>query len=406
MKKLKNIHHKIQYNLAEDSWGNEEKDLIINHIKKNRKLTYGENVKKFEKNFSNYLGCKYSVMVNSGGSANLLSILVLFFLRKKKLKRLDEVIVPTLSWSTTYSPLVILGLKVKFVDVDLHTLNYNLKQLSKAVSKKTKIIIAVNILGNSNEFDGISKIIKDKNLNPMIIEDNCESLGAVYKNKKTGNFSLISAHSFYFSHHISSIEGGMLSTNSKEIYNLLLSLRSHGWTRDLDDNNSLVKKKSNDFEENFRFILPGLNLRPTEINAIAGIEQLKKINKFILNRRKNYFEFKKYFENDENFIIQKEIGKSSWFGFSLIINNKRIKRVNLINYLKKNDIETRPIVCGNIMKSEMIKYFNISNNSNKNYINSDFINKNGFFIGNSHKNLKSEISYLRKTIDKFILQSN
>ena len=295
---------------------------------------------------------------------------------------------------------------MKFVDVDLHTLNYNLKQLSKAISKKTKIIIAVNILGNSNEFDGISKILKEKNLNPMIIEDNCESLGAEYKDKKTGNFSLISAHSFYFSHHISSIEGGMLSTNSKEIYDLLLSLRSHGWTRDLDNSNSLVKKKSNDFEENFRFILPGLNLRPTEINAIAGIEQLKKINKFILNRRKNYFEFKKYFENDKNFIIQKEIGKSSWFGFSLIINNKKIKRVNLINYLKKNGIETRPIVCGNIMKSEMIKYFNISNNSNKKYINSDFINKNGFFIGNSHKNLKSEISYLKKTIDKFILQSN
>ena len=242
MKKLKNIHHKIQYNLAEDSWGKNEKRLLIDHIKKNKKLTYGENVRKFEKKFSEYLGSKYSVMVNSGGSANLLSILTLFFLKKKKLKKLDEVIVPTLSWSTTYSPLALFGLKVKFVDVDLYTLNYNLKQLSKTVSKKTKIIVIVNLLGNSNDFDGISKILKEKNLNPIIIEDNCESLGAEYKNKKTGNFSLISAHSFYFSHHISCIEGGMLSTNSKEVYNLLLSLRSHGWTRDLNDNNSLVKK--------------------------------------------------------------------------------------------------------------------------------------------------------------------
>ena len=134
------------------------------------------------------------------------------------------------------------------------------------------------------------------------------------------------------------------------------------------------------FEENFRFILPGLNLRPTEINAIAGIEQLKKINKFILSRRKNYFYLKNISEKDNNFIIQEEVGKSSWFGFSLIINNKKIKRNNLINYLKKYGIETRPIVCGNIIKSEMIKYFLIFLIIViKNYYNSDFINKNGFF---------------------------
>ena len=242
MKKSKSIPPKLIYKLAHDSWGSKERSLLIEHIKKNKKLTYGENVKKFEKEFSNFLGTKYSVMVNSGGSANLLSIFALFFLKKNKIKKLDEIVVPTLSWSTTYSPMSIFGLKVKFVDIDLETLNYDLNQLSNTVSRRTKVIVVVNLLGNANNFSEIKKILKEKKINPFIIEDNCESLGAEFKNKKTGSFGLISANSFYFSHHISTIEGGMLSTNSKEIYDLLLSLRSHGWTRDLDKKNMLVKK--------------------------------------------------------------------------------------------------------------------------------------------------------------------
>lgn len=404
MKKSKNFQSSPIYKLAEDSWGSVEKTSLINHIKSNKKLTYGKHVKNFEKVFSDYLGTKYSVMVNSGGSANLLSILSLFYLNKNKIKRNQEVIVPAVSWSTTYSPLSILGLNVRFVDIDLKTLNYDLDDFERNISKKTKIVIAVNLLGNSNKFLQIKKIIKDKKLNPIIIEDNCESLGAEYLNKKTGGFSLISANSFYFSHHISSIEGGMLSTNNEEVYNLLLSLRSHGWTRDLKENNPLVEKNNNSFKEDFRFILPGLNLRPTEINAIAATEQLKKINKFVKARRKNHKLFKKFFYNDKNFIIQKEIGHSSWFGFSLIIRNKSIIREKLINHLRENGIETRPIVSGNIIKNEMIKFFNI-NNKKSTFPNAEFLDKNGFFVGNSHRNLKREITHLRKTISNFIKKS-
>ena len=402
MKKSKSIPPKLIYKLAHDSWGSKEKSLIIEHIKKNKKLTYGENVKKFEKEFSNFLGTKYSVMVNSGGSANLLSIFALFFLKKNKIKKLDEIVVPTISWSTTYSPMSIFGLKVKFVDIDLETLNYDLNQLSNTVSRRTKVIVVVNLLGNANNFSEIKKILKEKKINPFIIEDNCESLGAEFKNKKTGSFGLISANSFYFSHHISTIEGGMLSTNSKEIYDLLLSLRSHGWTRDLDKRNMLIKKRKDYFEENFRFILPGLNLRPAEMNALAGREQLKKINKFLKVRRINQSIFHKYFSNDKNFLIQKNIGNSSWFGFSLIILNNKIKRKKLINYLKRKGIETRPIVSGNIKNSEMIKYFKISNSYKTKFNNSEIVDKNGFFVGNSHKNLKMEITYLKKCIDNFV----
>lgn len=405
MKKSKKFQPSpIFYKLAEDSWDSVEKNSLINHIKSNKRLTYGKYVKNFEKIFSDYLGTKYSVMVNSGGSANLLSILSLFYLKKNRIKRNEEVIVPAVSWSTTFSPLSILGLNVRFVDIDLETLNYDLNDFEKNISKKTKVVIAVNLLGNSNQFIQIKKIIKKKKLNPIIIEDNCESLGAKYMNKKTGSFSLISANSFYFSHHISSIEGGMLSTNSKEVYNLLLSLRSHGWTRDLNKKNPLVKKDIDSFKEDFRFILPGLNLRSTELNAIAATEQLKKIEKFIIARRKNHALFKKLFENDKDFLIQKEIGLSSWFGFSLIIKNKSIIREKLINYLKHNNIETRPIVSGNIINNDMIKFFNI-NNKKKVFPNAEFLDKNGFFVGNSHKNLKKEIYHLKKTISNFTKKS-
>lgn len=402
MKKFKNYQNKILYKLAEDSWDSNERNSLINHIQSKKKLTYGNYVKKFESKFSKYIGTSYSVMVNSGGSANLLSILSLFYLKKNPLKISDEVIVPAVSWSTTYSPLSILGLKVKFIDIDLDTLNYDLNKLKKNITKKTKLIIFVNILGNSNEFKSINKIINNLKIKPYLIEDNCESLGAKYNNKKTGTFGLISANSFFFSHHISSIEGGMLCTNNREIYNLLLSLRSHGWTRDLDTNNPLIRKYKNNFKENFRFILPGLNLRPTELNAISALEQLKKINLFIKNRRKNSKLFIKLFKNNQNFIIQKEIGQSSWFGFSLIVKNKKINRDKLVNFLNKNGIETRPIVSGNILKNEMIKYFKVTKYNETDFKNAEFIDQNGFFVGNSHKNLEKEINYLKKLIDKFI----
>jgi len=320
-------------------------------------------------------------------------------LRKLPLKTSDEVIVPAVSWSTTYSPLSILGLKVKFVDIDLHTLNYNLNELEKNLSKRTKLIIIVNLLGNPNEFDRIRKLTNKLKIKPFIIEDNCESLGAKFNNKKTGSFGAISANSFFFSHHISSIEGGMLSTNNYEIYNLLLSLRSHGWTRELKENNPLIKKNKDKFKENFNFILPGLNLRPTELNAISGLEQLKKINKFIKNRRKNYEIFKKCFENNKHLIIQKEIGISSWFGFSIIINpESKLKRSDLVTKLEKRGFECRPIVAGDFTKNKVVEYFDKDIPSSLEA--AQVIDKNGLFIGNHHINMSDTFIELKKVFTK------
>ena len=197
----------------------------------------------------------------------------------------DEVIVPSVSWSTTYFPLAQYGLKIRFVDIDIKTLNYDLSQLEESINKNTRLVVAVNLLGNPNNFTEIKKILEPYP-NAIMIEDNCESLGAKFNNQYTGTFGLAGSFSTYFSHHISTIEGGIVVTDNKELYELMLSLRAHGWTRDLPENNSLIKKSSDNFQEMFNFIVPGYNLRPMEISCAIGIEQLKKLPTLIEQRKK------------------------------------------------------------------------------------------------------------------------
>ena len=325
-----------KFPLSCDSWDHEELEAI-SQVVKDRFFTMSTKVKKFEEEFSDYIGSKYSIMVNSGSSANLLMVASLFYTsdHKKRLKRGDEVIVPAVSWSTTYNPLYQYGLKIKFVDIDIETLNYDLKKLKLAVSNKTKVILAVNLLGNPNNFTEIKKIIGNKDI--LIIEDNCESLGAEFGNKKTGTIGLLGTFSFFFSHHISTMEGGMIITDDQELYHILLSLRAHGWTRNLPAENLVSNKLKNDFEEAFRFVLPGYNVRPIEMSGAIGSIQLKKLPKFVSQRRRNADLFLNKMRKYDHLIVQKEIGKSSWFGFSLIIkpgsNKNRKDLLKLLNYI-------------------------------------------------------------------------
>ena len=245
-----------KFPLSFDSWDEQEKEAI-SEVVQDGFFTMSKRVKKFEEDFSNYIGSQYSVMVNSGSSANLLMIASLFYIKDnaKKLKKGDEVIVPAVSWSTSYYPLYQYGLKIKFVDIDLETLNYNLKDLKEAISNKTKVILAVNLLGNPNDFKQIKEMIINKDI--IIIEDNCESLGAEFENKKAGTIGTLGTFSFFFSHHISTMEGGMIVTDNEELYHILLCLRSHGWTRNLPEINLVAPKSKNKFNESFRFVLPG-----------------------------------------------------------------------------------------------------------------------------------------------------
>ena len=384
----------MEYKLATSTWDSTEINAIQEVIKAD-KFSMGRKVEEFEEQFAQFFGSKYAVMCSSGSTANLLMVASLFYSKKPKLKLGDEIIVPAVSWSTTYFPLQQYGLKLKFVDIDIESLNYDLDSLKSAVSSKTKAIMVVNLLGNSNDFKKIKDIIKTKNI--IVIEDNCESMGAKFKDKFCGTYGLMGTFSTFFSHHMATMEGGMILTDDEESYHILLCLRAHGWTRNLPKKN-YVKDKSNDwFEESFRFVLPGYNVRPLEMSGAIGIEQLKKLPLFIKQRRKNAKIFVKLFKEDKRFLIQKEIGKSSWFGFSLIIMDKSIHRKKIIDLLTENKIDSRPIVTGDFTKNDVMKFFNYK--IHKTLENANHLHYHGFFLGNSHKDLSEELNYLKKILE-------
>lgn len=383
----------MQYKLATSTWDEKEIEAIQSVIESDL-YSMGPKVEKFEKDFADFFGSKYAVMCSSGSTANLLMIAALFYTKNPYLKRGDEIIVPTVSWSTTYFPLQQYGLKLKFVDIDLNTLNYNLDDLESAVTSKTKAIMVVNLLGNSNDFNRIKRIIENRDI--VVIEDNCESMGAKFDDKFCGTHGLMGTFSTFFSHHMATMEGGVVITDDEELYHVLLSIRAHGWTRNLPEKNHVSNKSEDWFEESFKFVLPGYNVRPLEMSGAIGIEQLKKLPSFIKQRRKNAELFNQLFSNSKKFIIQQEIGESSWFGFSLIINDNS-KRSEIIKLLTESNIDCRPIVTGDFTQNPVLKYFDYEIMGE--LPNSKKIHNEGFFVGNSHLDLTKELNYLNEKLN-------
>lgn len=381
--------------LATPSWDQQEIEAIHRVIASGN-YSMGKEVFSFEEEFAKYTGSKYCVMVNSGSSANLVMVGAMFYKKNNPWKIGDEVIVPAVSWPTTYYPLYQYGLKIKFVDIDLETLNFDLKALESAITEKTRGILAVNLLGNPNDFEKIQNMIKGKNI--TLLEDNCESLGAKFNGKQAGTFGAMGTYSSFFSHHISTMEGGMVTTDDQELHHILLCLRAHGWTRNLPKENLVCGTKSDDFfEESFRFVLPGYNVRPLEMEGAIGKEQVKKLPTFIGERRKNAAHFQELFKNHPKFIIQKEIGESSWFGFSLVAkNDSGVNRKEIVKILDTNKIESRPVVAGNFAKNEVVKFFN--HEIHGKLTNAEWIDSNGLFIGNNQVDIRSQIDLLAKAL--------
>jgi CDP-6-deoxy-D-xylo-4-hexulose-3-dehydrase len=297
------------------------------------------------------------------------------------------------SWSTTYYPLYQYGLKIKFVDIDLETLNYDLDQLESAVTDNTRAIMAVNLLGNPNDFARINQIIGGRDI--VLMEDNCESMGAKFEGKHAGTFGVMGGFSSFFSHHISTMEGGLIVTDDEELYQILLSLRAHGWTRNLPKKNLVCGEKSDDpFEESFRFVLPGYNVRPLEIEGALGIEQVKRLPNLISARRENGKLLQKTMSNHPDLIIQQEIGESSWFGFSLVIRpGSKITRKGLVVKLNELGFECRPIVAGNFAKNEVVKYFDSEVHGVLK--NAEHIDRHGLFVGNHHYPISDAFAALK-----------
>lgn len=385
----------FRFPLATSSWDHQEIDALHRVIASGH-YSMGSEVAEFERAFATYVGVEYAVMVNSGSSANLLMTAALAYTKNPafKLSPGDEIIVPAVSWSTTYYPLNQYGLHLRFVDIDLETLNYDLAALELALSNKTRAIMVVNLLGNPNDFDAINRIIGGRGI--VMIEDNCESMGAKFSGKQAGTFGVMGTYSCFFSHHISTMEGGIVVTDDEELYHVMLALRAHGWTRNLPKFNQVTGEKSdNPFEESFRFVLPGYNLRPLEMSGALGLAQLEKLPALIAGRRANAILVQEQLLDHPKFMVQREIGESSWFGFSLVVRPESgVKRADLVKALGDVGFECRPIVTGNFAKNEVMKYFDYSIHGKLS--NAEYIDSHGLFIGNHHYPLTDAINQLSK----------
>ena len=365
------------------------------------KITMAQITKNFEKKFAKYVGSKYALMVNSGSSANLLAFFALINPKNKyKLQKNDECLIPSLCWSTSLWPIIQAGLKPKFVDVDVETLNINLKDLKKKINKKTKALLAVHILGNSSNMQQLSNICKKNKI--ILVEDTCESLGSKFKNKSLGTFGRFGTYSFYPSHQITSGEGGMIVCNKREDYEILHSLRAHGWDRGLNNKNN----------KSFNFVNSGFNLRPLDLTAAIGLSQLKKLEKFksqrISNRNRIITNLKKSkkWKNQFSFIEPIKNLKPSWFGLPILVNKKFIKIKKIfLNKLNKEKIETRPIISGNFLNQPCIKLYKLRKKNEK-FLSSQEIEDRGFFVGLPTKKIsKEKLNFLTRNlfkIDDFI----
>lgn len=378
----------MKYSLSNDTWDVEELEAAHKVID-SRYFTIGENVRRYEKEFAKKFGAKYAVMSNSGSSANLLTMAALLY--SGRLERGAEVLVTAVSWSTTYFPISQMGFKIRFVDIDLNTLNVDIDALEAAITPETKAVMLVNLLGNPNDFDRIRKICDKHDL--IMLEDNCESMGAVFESKQAGTFGLIGSYSTYFSHHLCTMEGGMNVTDDEELYHYMLSIRAHGWTRHLPENSTVYKKLDDPFYESFNFIMPGFNVRPLEIEAATGIEQLKKLDVFIEQRRKNAELFQSRMKAETEFLTQQEVGTASWFGFAVILPEKISgRRDAFTDALRIAGIEVRPIVAGNFTRQKALKFLDYSISGELK--NADYIHENGFFVGNHSIEMSENINLL------------
>ena len=275
------------------------------------------------------------------------------------------VIVPAVGWSTSYSPFQQYGWKLVFVDIDRDTLNYDIRQLNMAARHyRPDAILAINLLGNPNDFDNFP-------IGIPILEDNCEAMGATYVGRKAGSFGEMGTHSTFFSHHICTMEGGMVTTDDEHYRDMLLSLRSHGWTRHLSADNVLGAKV-----DKFHFILPGYNVRPTEMQAALGIEQLKKLDGFVEQRRENASRFPCRTQRET-------LGaESSWFGFAVYAEDRA-------RFAGK--YESRPVVTGNFLRQPVIEYYNYEVFGEMR--NSDYVHDNVMMIGNSHERIEWDVRH-------------
>lgn len=387
--------------LHEPSFGEEEIEAAVTQMRSTQ-VTMGVKVRKFEEQCSGHFGSHHSLMCNSGSSANLLAVAALSNPEwPEHMKPGDEVIVPALSWATTVWPIIQYGLVPVFVDCDLATYNFDYQKLEAAITDKTKAIMVVHVYGNPCDMGIIMGMAEKHNL--YVIEDTCESMGATFKGKHVGTIGHVGTMSLYYSHHITTFEGGLCFSDDHKLIDLMRVLRAHGWSRESDFHEE-YKEMYPEIDPRFIFINIGYNLRPTEVQAVMGSCQLQKLHHFIERRRWAHslyrLDLKKYSEFF-NFQQEQGGGLASWFGFCLTLKqNCKFTLKEITAFLQSHDIETRPIIAGNMARHPALKMY--PHRISGTLENCDYVMNSGFAIGCHQAIDGPEINHVITTFDKFM----
>lgn len=385
-----------KYPLMKNNFSRSDLDEIIKYLRqKDPILTSSKIVADFEQKWSKWLGVKYSIFVNSGSSANLISMTIL----KNKFPNGGEVIVPPLTWISDIVSIFQSGFTPKFVDIKMDNLAIDSNLIEQVISKKTVAIFLSHIQGFNGLDDKILRLIKKHNI--ILIEDVCESHGAKFKNKKCGSYGLMSNFSFYYAHHISTIEGGMVCTNDKKIYLEARMIRAHGLLRESNDKKIIkfYQKKYNYLNPDFIFLYAGFNMRNTEIGGMLGRSQLKRLDKIVQKRNKNHEYFLKNIDSSKYFIDFSVKGSSN-YAFNLILKNKDDLLLNRLKAkLKQNNIEFRQGSAGggNQLLQPYLNNFKLGKNLHFPIV--EHIHTYGFYIGNYPSLSFKDIDFICKIIN-------
>ena len=379
--------------LVKDTINQSDINNLIEWLKTNPKLTKGDLTIQFEKEWSEWLGVKYSVFLNSGSSANLAMIYSLIL--SKKLKN-NKIIVPSVSWVTTVTPAIQLGLEPIMCDCDNDNLGLDIEHFKKLIKEHNpSSVIIVHVLGVPNHMKEIIQLCEENGI--LLLEDTCEAIGSKYDGNKVGTFGIMSSFSFYFGHHMSTIEGGMVSTNNEDIYHLLLSIRSHGWDRDLPESKKVeLREKYNvsDFRALYTFYYPGFNLRATDLQAFIGINQLKNIETVVTNRYRNYNLYNKLIKDGVWKIKAPDNSYVSNFAYPLITDKIDL----IVKELNKHNIECRPLICGSINEQP----FWYESYGKDCLPNAEKVHNGGLYLPNHHDLTEEEITYISNIINNTI----
>lgn len=391
-----------QFELMRSSWNEKEFTAILDVLMDDH-MTMGVRTTKFEEIWSDFVGSRGALMVNSGSSANLLALSALASPDLPNgLRHGDEVIVPAVTWSTSVFPIVQMGCVPVFVDINLDTLNLDTQVLSQAITSKTRAIVAVHLLGNPCEMNQIMDLARRHSL--WVIEDCCEAHGAKVGEQEVGTFGDLSTFSFFFSHHMTTIEGGVICFRDREYWrDRLISLRAHGWIRGRSDYEQW-KSKYPAIDSRWLFVSLGYNFRPTEINAAIGLSQIEKLPTFVQNRqltRQRLLELLAGKDQWLRFQIECPGHTHSAFGFSFLVHSSApFSKKQFQTYLEEHHIETRPILGSNLVRQPAMQH--IPHRIHGTLTNADLVHYNGFMIGNHQDVTSGQVDYIVAVISDFL----